>query len=317
MKFPVFDLHCDTAFMLLGEDQNTLGRLDKNPLHIDLERAATLCGYAQCFACYTAPDMQRPQGVSVIGMFERELAILLNQIEANADKIRVAYSVEEIEENRKQGIMSALLTIEGTAGLDYNSEILEDLYNIGFRITTLGWNEQNPLTGSHMTGGGLTEQGREYVRQAQKVGMLVDVSHISDEGFWNIMDITEKPVIASHSNSRALFNISRNLTDEMYSALCRTGGTAGINLAAIFLGENANIDTVCDHIFHFMDVAGDDKHVSLGSDMDGIDILPVGFNGVQDYYKLSDRLLQRGLSEKSVENIFWNNAIEVMKKCSI
>ena len=317
MKFPVFDLHCDTALQLLGKNRDTLGRLDTNDLHIDLERGATLPGYAQCFAIFTTPNMRRPEGVSVIGMFERELAAIMSQVEANADKIRVAYSAEEIEENRKQGIMSAVLTIEGTAGFDYNPEILEDLYNIGFRITTLSWNEQNPLTGSCKTGGGLTMQGREYVRLAQKVGMVIDVSHISDEGFWDIMNITEKLIIASHSNSRALCDIPRNLSDEMYAALCKTGGTTGINLCAEFLGENADLDTVCDHIFHFMDIAGSDRHVSLGSDMDGVTNLPAGFTGVQDYPKIADRLLQRGLSEESVENIFWNNAVGVIKKCSI
>ena len=317
MKFPVFDLHCDTALLLLGKDRNTLGRLDKNDLHIDLERGATLPGYAQCFAVFTTPTMRCPEGVSVIGMFERELAAIMNQVEANADKIRVAYSADEIEENRRQGIMSAVLTIEGTAGFDYNIEMLEDLYNIGFRITTLGWNECNPLTGSCKTGGGLTEQGREYVRRAQKTGMVIDVSHISDEGFWDIMDVTAKPVIASHSNSRALCDISRNLSDEMYAALCKTGGTAGINLCAEFLGSDADLDTVCDHIFHFIDIAGSDRNVSLGSDMDGVTHLPAGFNGVQDYPRIAERLLQRGLSEASVENIFWNNAVGVIKKCSI
>ena len=317
MKFPVFDLHCDTALLLLGKDRNTLGRLDKNDLHIDLERGATLPGYAQCFAVFTTPTMRCPEGVSVIGMFERELAAIMNQVEANADKIRVAYSADEIEENRRQGIMSAVLTIEGTAGFDFNIEMLEDLYNIGFRITTLGWNERNPLTGSCKTGGGLTERGREYVRCAQKAGMVIDVSHISDEGFWDIMDITAKPVIASHSNSRALCDIPRNLSDEMYAALCKTGGTAGINLCAEFLGSDADLDTVCDHIFHFIDIAGSDRNVSLGSDMDGVTHLPAGFNGVQDYPRIAERLLQRGLSEASVENIFWNNAVGVIKKCSI
>jgi len=317
MKFPVFDLHCDTALELLGKDRNTPGRLDKNELHIDLARGAALSGYAQCFAVFTSPMMHRPGDVSVIGMFERELAVIMNQVEANADKIRVAYSAEEIEENCSKGIMSAVLTIEGTAGFDYNTEMLEDLYNIGFRITTLGWNEQNTLTGSCETGGGLTQQGREYVRRAQEVGMVIDVSHISDEGFWDIMDITQKPVIASHSNSRALCDITRNLSDEMYVALCKTGGTTGINLCPEFLGESADLDMVCDHIFHFVDIAGSDKHVSLGSDLDGISHLPAGFAGVQDYPRIADRLLQRGLSEKSVANIFWNNAVGVIKKCSI
>ena len=317
MKFPVFDLHCDTALALLGKDRNSIGNLRANELHIDLERASTLGGYAQCFACYTSPKQRLPGTTTVIDMFEREMIAVLKQTEANSDLICQAYTMQEVEENRKNGIMSAILTLEGPAGIDYNPEVLEDLYNIGFRISTLGWNEQNPLTGSCVTGGGLTEQGRAYVKEAQRVGIVIDVSHISDEGFWDIMQITEKPIIASHSNSRAIWNVPRNLTDEMYKAICHTGGTTGINLYNNFLGESPSIDTVCDHIFHFLDVAGCDRHISLGSDFDGCEALPAGITGVQDYGKLADRLLERGLSEDTVYNIFWNNALGVIEKCSM
>lgn len=317
MKFPVFDLHCDTALALLGKNRDSIGNLRTNDLHIDLERAKTLPGYAQCFACYTSPKQRLPGKTTVIDMFEREMIAVLKQTEEHGDLIRQAYSAQEVEDNRKNGLMSAVLTIEGPAGIDYNPEVLEDLYNIGFRISTLGWNEQNPLTGSCVTGGGLTEQGRAYVREAQRVGIAIDVSHISDEGFWDIMEITQKPILASHSNSRALWNVPRNLTDEMYKAICHTGGTAGINLYNNFLGEAPTIDTVCDHIFHFLDLAGNDRHISLGSDFDGCELLPEGITGIQDYTKLSDRLLERGLSEETVYNIFWKNALGVIEACSM
>ncbi len=317
MKFPVFDLHCDTAFALLGEKFDTFGSLQKNELHIDLDRAKKLSGYAQCFACFTSPLLDLPGNLSVFGLFERQLATILSEIEANGDTISLAYSSKEIEANRQQGRHSAVLTIEGPAGFDYNPEMLEDLYKVGFRITTLSWNEQNPLTGSCVTGGGLTALGREYVMQAQRVGMVVDVSHISDEAFWDIIAMTEKPIIASHSNSRSLCNVPRNLTDEMYLAICKTGGTVGINFYTEFLGENPTVDTVCDHIFHFLQLAGDDKHLSIGSDFDGMKSLPEGFSGVQDYPKLAERLLNRGLADKTVENIFWNNAIGVIDRCSM
>ena len=317
MDFPVFDLHCDTAFALLGEHYDTIGNLRSNNLHIDLERAGAFPGYAQCFACYTSPDLKLPKGISVASLFEREMVAVLRETEQNSDLISLTYTAEEIEDNLKNGRMSAILTIEGTAGFDYNVDLLEDLYNIGFRITTLGWNEKNPLTGSCVTGGGLTEQGRAYVKEAQRLGMVVDVSHISDEGFWDIMDITEKPVIASHSNSRTIWNVPRNLTDEMYQAICKTDGTVGINLYTAFLGENPDLDTICDHIFHFLHLAGNDNHISLGSDFDGMDTLPAGISGVQDYHKLADRLLQRGLKEDTVEKIYWKNAIGVIKKCSM
>lgn len=317
MNFPVFDLHCDTALCLLGEDRCSVGSLLNNELHIDLKRAGSLAGYAQCFACFTSPEMKLIGKTTVFDMFERQLASILRETEQNSDRIRLAYSADEIIENREQGLMSAVLTIEGPAGFDYNPEMLEDLYNVGFRITTLGWNEQNPLTGSCFTGGGLTEEGRGYVKQAQKLGMVVDVSHISDEGFWDIIDITEKPIIASHSNSRSLCDNPRNLTDDMYTAICKSGGTAGINLYPCFLGDSATVDTVCNHIFHFLNLAGNDKHISLGSDFDGIEKLPEGISGVQDYPILAQRLMERGLTEESVENIFWNNAVGVIKRCSI
>ena len=319
MKFPVFDLHCDTALGLLGKDRCSLGSLRKNDLHIDLERAGALGGYAQCFACYTSPKMKLIGKTTVFDMFERQLASILRETEQNADVIRLAYSTEEIKENKQQGIMSAILTIEGPAGFGYNCEMLEDLYNVGFRITTLGWNEDNPLAGSCVTGGGLSEEGKAYVKEAQRLGMVIDVSHISDEGFWDIIEITQKPIIASHSNSRTLCNHPRNLTDDMYKSICNTGGTAGINLYPGFLsiGDNVTVDTVCDHIFHFLNIAGNDLHISLGSDFDGVDKLPEGISGIQDYCRLADRLLERHLPETTVENIFWNNAVGVIEKCSI
>ncbi len=316
MKFPVFDLHCDTALRILNKNPDKLESLRNNKLHIDLERAKTLPGYAQCFACFTTTK-QSSGDMAAIGLFEKEMATILRETEENEDLIRLAYSAKDVEMNLENGLMSAILTIEGPAGIDFNPYILEDLYKIGYRITTLSWNEKNPLTGSCVTGGGLTEAGREYVKEAQRVGMVVDVSHISDEGFWDIIEITQKPVIASHSNSRALCNVPRNLTDDMYRAICKTGGTVGINLYNDFLGENPTVDTVCDHIFHFLQVAGSDNHLSLGSDFDGMERLPAGITGIQDYPKLAERLLERGLDEETVYKVFWKNAIEVIERCSI
>ena len=155
------------------------------------------------------------------------------------------------------------------------------------------------------------------MRKAQLLGMVIDVSHISDAGFWDIMEITGKPIIASHSNSRSVWNVRRNLTDEMYLAICKTNGTVGINLYSNFLGENPTVDTVCNHIFHFLDLSGSDRHVSLGADFDGCECLPDGLSGVQDYPNLAERLLQRGLKEESVRNIFWNNALGVIDRCSM
>ena len=314
MNFPVFDLHCDTALALLGKSMNEAGSLRKNELHIDLERAKEYPGYCQCFACFTTPMMEEWYKVTPTLIFERELVTIQRELDKNADLMEIAYSAQDIENHRISGKMSAVLTIEGPAGFGFDPELLENLYQIGFRISTLGWNEKNPLTGSHRTGGGLTDMGRAYVKEAQRLGMTIDVSHISDEGFWDIMKITEKPVIASHSSSRAVWDSSRNLTDDMFRAIAETGGVAGINLYESFLGEEGktSIDTVCDHIFHFLELDNEGRHIALGGDLDGCDPLVGGFGGIQGYGKLAERLLERGLTESIIHNIFWNNAIGVI-----
>lgn len=312
MSFPVFDFHCDTALALLGEDLNQAGSLRKNSLHIDLGRAAGLGGYAQCFACFTTPIYEELHGISPIVVFERELATIQREVDRNRSLISIAYTTEEIEKNRAAGKISAILTLEGTAGIGYEPALLEDLWAIGFRVSSLGWNEANPLTGSHITGGGLSDQGREYVREAQRLGIRIDVSHISDEGFWDIMKITSAPVLATHSNSRTVWNHSRNLTNDMFRAICETGGLAGYNACRDFTGENPDLDTACDHILHFMELDPSGKHIALGCDLDGVDATPDGFDGVQSYPAFAQRLLQRGLSEENVMDIFWNNAIRVL-----
>lgn len=313
MNIPVFDLHCDTALALLGKTGNEAGNLKHNSLHIDLDRAAKLEAYCQCFACFTTPDMQQWMKVSPIVVFERELATIQREVDKHKRMIRLAYCAEDVEANRDSGKMSAILTIEGPAGFDFDPELLENLHQIGFRMSTLGWNEKNVLTGSNVTGGGLTDKGREYVKEAQRLGILVDVSHISDEGFWDIMEITQAPVVASHSNSRAVCNHSRNLTDDMFRAICRTGGVAGINQYAEFLGEHPTLDTVCDHVLHLLELDPDGKHIALGGDLDGCEAFSEGFEGIQSYPSLAQRLLERGLSEDMIRDIFWNNALNVLR----
>ena len=312
MRFPVFDLHCDTALALLGEDVNQAGSLASNKGHIDLNRAEKLAGYCQCFACFTTPFMEQWHHITPTLVFEREIATIQREIDKNKNRISIAYSPEDVIANLEKGKMSAILTIEGPAGFGFDPELLESMFLAGFRISTLGWNESNPLTGSNQTGGGLTELGKAYVRQAQSLGILVDVSHISDEGFWDIMKITQAPVIASHSNSRALCNHSRNLTDDMFCAIRDSGGVVGINQFADFLGQKPTLDTVCDHIFHFLELDPEGRHVALGGDLDGCEVLAEGFEGVQSYDALADRLIARGLDAATVQNIYWNNALGVM-----
>ena len=314
MRLPVFDLHCDTA-LALSERAEVYTSLRSNHRHIDLTRAGELGGYCQCFAMFTTPDFDKWYGKSAVEIFDAMLDNLEKELALNSDIIARAGSTAEIEANRAAGKMSAVLTLEGPAGIRFDAGRLEELYKRGFRISTLGWNEKNILTGSHVTGGGLTDAGREYVRECQRLGILVDVSHISDEAFWDIMDITEAPIVASHSNLRSVCAHSRNLTEDMYRAIVQTAGTAGINLCAPFIkAEGADFDATCDHIIRMLEIDPTGRHVSLGGDLDGCDELPAGFVGIQSYNALADRLLERGLDEQTIRNIYWHNTMGVMDR---
>lgn len=317
MNFPVFDLHCDTALELLGRNLNEPRSLRKNDLHIDLERAKALPGYVQCFACFTTPFMQQWYNQTPETVFQKELEIITREIENNRDMIAFAVNAADIDENREKGLMSAVLTIEGPAGFGFDPDRLEHLRRIGFSITTLGWNESNSLTGSHKTGEGLTDKGREYVREAQRLGMIVDVSHISDRGFWDIIGITEKPIIASHSNSRFVCDHSRNLTDDMFRTICETGGVAGFNLYADFVATEADLDAICRHFLHFLELDPGGTHIALGGDLDGCDKLPSGFDGIQSYPALARFLRERGVDDELLYQIFWKNAMGVFERCCI
>ena len=317
MKLSVFDLHCDTVTELLGQDLSASTSLRSNALHIDLQRMKQYDAYAQCFAFWSTTDLKLPKGLKPEDIFWREVSVLQDQIDKNSNLVRQARSGDDVRRNREEGVISAIFTLEGPAGIGFEPAKLQKLYDLGFRISTLGWNEKNSLTGSHVTGGGLTKRGREYVKKCQRLGILVDVSHISDEAFWQIMDMTERPIIASHSNSRMVRDVSRNLTDEMFRAICNTGGVAGFNLCADFVGKNPTVDTACDHIFHLLELDPAGTHIAIGGDLDGISTMPEGFCGVQDYPKLANRLLERGLDETILNQIFWSNALGVIDKCSM
>lgn len=315
MNIPVFDLHCDTATTVLGNDCRRLERLRCRKGHVDLERGAALAGYAQVFAIFTTPDMAPKEVHPPEKIASAAIENLLAEFDCNQDLIAQAATPEEICSIVDSGKIAAILSIEGPAGIGFDPERLSEMYDLGVRLSTLGWNEGNVLTGSHQTGEGLTDLGRAYVRECQRLGILVDVSHISDRGFWDIMDITQAPIVASHSNSRRICDVSRNLTDEMFLEICGTGGTVGINLYTEFLkAERVSLDDVCDHVFHFLDLDPTGRHISLGGDLDGCDSLPDGFYGIESYHKLSDRLIERGIDIEILHNIFWNNAMGVMKR---
>ena len=316
MNLPVFDLHCDTALELLDSQCRPVERLKRRRGHIDLERGGKLPAYAQLFAFFTTPDMDATGRLSPEMIFDAMLSNLQRELQENRDQILQARTPAEIRQAVDGGKIAAVFSLEGPAGIGFDPGRLEELAALGFCMTTLTWNECNPLAGSHKTGGGLTARGKEYVRRAQSYGMALDVSHLSDEGFWDVMDITCGPVSASHSNSRKVFPVSRNLTDEMFQAICQTGGVAGLNLYTGFLGEEpVTLETACRHVLHWLDLDGG-KHIALGGDLDGCEGLPQGFTGVDSYPSLAQALADHGVPRQMLEDLFWNNAMRVLESCS-
>lgn len=308
-KWTVFDGHCDTAVELW------LGGLSlaRSPLMVSLERAKRYHGYVQTFAFCSAWLREQYPGRDI---FSESLAYFERELSQNAGRIEKVRTAAEIERLLRDGGRGALLSIEGADAIGCDLGRLEQAYAAGVRMVSLTWNHQNALAGSCVTQEGLTPLGREFFRRAQALGMLVDVSHLSDRGFWDVCELAEKPIVASHSNSRAVCAHRRNLTDEMFRALCDLGGTAGLNLYVPFLTENKNatFDDIFRHIDHFLELGGE-GHVALGGDLDGCDRLPEGFSSVQDYEALGEFLLARGYSEKIIQGIFSDSLLKVVKQC--
>lgn len=305
--FPVFDAHCDTALELWERQAS----LRQNSGQWDLARAAQLPGWAQFFAfCPICSPFAAELGAEAV--LARAYAQFLQQLEAC--QLPVCRDAAEVERQLPTG--AVLLSLEGAEGIGCDPGRLEPLRLQGFAMTGLTWNYENSLAGSHMTGQGLSARGAAYVRAAQQLGMLVDVSHASDEAFWQVCRMTQGPILASHSNSRAVCPESRNVTDGMYAAICETGGVVGLNFYTEFLGRGqVDFETVWHHLDHFLQLAGDDRHVALGADLDGCDSLPDGFTGVASYPALAAYLADRGLGEETLRRLYFENLMGVYRQC--
>lgn len=307
MTISVFDGHCDTP-MELWQKRQHLVNADG---HISLQKAKPLHGYMQFFAfCTVWVEDNR----TCEERFSAAKTYFLNELSQNSDEIALCKTAADVKRCLQQGRRGAMLSIEGAEAIGCDEDKLPQLYAEGFRMLAPVWNEANALSGSCMTGEGLTERGKAFCRKAQKLGFLLDVSHLSDRGFFDLCDLAEKPIVASHSNSRAVFSHPRNLTDEQFSLICQLGGTAGINLYSEFLTPDAKatLDDVYRHIDRFLSLGGD-GHVALGGDLDGCDVLPDGFSQVSDYIRLYDYLQARGYSQKTLANLFSDALLEVLK----
>lgn len=312
MKYTVFDSHCDTASELWRRGE----RLSRNTCHVSLERTAGFAGYGQYFAFCTLGG--RDTGWTCEQLLWEPYRYFMRQLELHKDQVQLCTRGAEYDAAVGAGKCAAFLALEGAEGIACDPGRLEQLREAGVTMVNLTWNADNALAGaSKHDGPGLSAQGREFVRRAQRLGIIIDVSHISDRAFWDIMDITEKPVVASHSNSRMLCGHSRNLTDEQFKAICDCGGYAGINLYSAFLRDDgkSELETVYMHMDHFLQLGG--EHVALGGDLDGCDSIPTGFTGVHDYEKLASFLENKGFSCEMVQNIYSNTMKKVVTLCTM
>lgn len=296
----IVDAHCDTITKIMELNSN----LYKNECHVDIERMLKSGSFVQFFAAFVEPVYTQAYALKwAIKVIDK----LYEQLEKYKDYIRLCRNYTEIESAIKEKKISALLSIEDGVALQGELSSLRILYKLGVRSICLTWNGRNEIAdgvGSDVSGGGLTAFGREVVKEMNTLGMLVDVSHLSEKGFWDVMETTNSPITASHSNAKKICSHKRNLSDEQILSIKRNNGVIGINLYPVFLNNSgmASIVDVIKHIEHISSLAGFD-HIGLGADFDGIESTPADIRGVQDMERIFNELLKLNYPEESVEKL--------------
>ena len=302
LPFSFFDAHCDTLSCCTHLGWN----MADSPGHTDLRRGAEFAHYAQVFAIFR--DGANPPVDGMLAECSRQAAMFRTQLSLNAERVMQCRTLEDLEHAAAEHKTAALLSVEGAELLECDPGRLGYAAELGVKLVNLTWNRADVLSGSNLEERkrGLSEQGKDFVRRAQELEILMDVSHLSDPGFWDLIDLTQRPVVASHSDSRALCDHSRNLTDEMFCAIRDTGGFVGLNFYTPFIGRSNSIDDIFAHLEHFLELDGE-KTVGFGGDWDGCDKMPDGINGIQDMVKIYEKMLQRNYKEELICDIFYNN----------
>ena len=231
--------------------------------------------------------------------------------------VALCMSAEDVELARKEGRVGFMLGFEGGEFLEGSLEALRMFHRLGLRVLTLTWSERNALAdGAAESGtrGGLTTFGKSVLKECARLGIVVDVSHLSEAGFWDVADLTEEPFVASHSNCHALYAHPRNLTDDQLKAVAESGGVVGIAFNPEYTSGpdvQPTMSLVCDHILHAIDVAGED-HVGIGSDFWSYSD-PGPISGPNELPLLTAELLKRGLSGKTLAAVLGGNWLRVVR----
>lgn len=307
----VIDFHCDTISKLM--DNRGISELKSNNFSIDIEKLKNGDNLAQFFALFLNLKHVKDPLEYCLSMLDK----FYMEMEKNEDSIALVKSYDELINNKKKNKLSAFLTIEEGGVLKGELYNLRNFYRLGVRLITLTWNYPNeigfPNSKKEYMGKGLTNFGYEVIEEMNRLNMIIDVSHLSDKGFYDVLKLSKKPFIASHSNSRFITDHPRNLTDSMIKDLSNIGGIMGINFYNRFLGESdiSKIDDMLLHMKHIYNVGGIDV-IALGSDFDGIEC-EVEMKDTSEMYKLQDKLKKSGFSEDNIEKIFYKNALRIIK----
>jgi membrane dipeptidase len=309
MEIPLFDGHCDTVFRLLNEEKS----LRKNDLHLDLSRIARCAPYAQFFAIWDTPEACACKDV-----FSLSYNKLIHELSVNGDLIVLCTTAKQARKAFDSGRSAAFISIEGAHLIGCDPVLLDKAYALGVRAMNLTWNNANSLSGSHCADldRGLSSLGRDFVRRCNQLGIILDVSHLSQPGFWDVVAMTSSPVIASHSNAGAVCGHTRNISDEQFRAIQELDGVVGMNLYTGLIGGTTDLAQLMKHILHFLERGGA-RNLSIGTDFDGCDSLCQGISGVQDIRRIYDALLNAGIAEKIAEDIFFNNLMRVVGKVCV
>lgn len=326
-------MHCDTIALLrelrIKDDRESC--LRANCGHLDLQKMLKSGYLLQNFALFVEMSECDDPWEEVQNLY----AIYEEEMEKNADIIGRVFHCEDIENLRKEGRMAALLTVEEGGVCKGEMAKLEQLYKQGVRMMTLTWNFENEIGYPHCYGGetqdkGLKNRGFDMVERMQELGMIVDVSHLSDEGFWDVHKVMKKPFVASHSNAREICRSSRNMTDEMIKALAEKGGVMGLNYCIPFVSEqfwrekdrgnlqgpirgtDDYIQMLVSHAKHIENVGGIEC-LGLGSDFDGIKTHEsLAHAGEMD--KLFEAMKKAGFTESRLDKIRYENVLRVYRE---
>lgn len=306
----IVDMHCDTITELIEKNQDIL----KNNLHIDLQRMMNIGNYVQFFAIYLdVTKLKIAPKQFTINTIEQ----LKKQINTNENIIEFAYSYSDIEKNINKNKCTSILTIEGGEALQGEIKNLKYFYDLGVRSIGLTWNNDNEIGCSIKTEKdiGLNSFGLEVVKEMNNLGMIIDVSHLSEKSFWDVIETTKQPIIASHSNAREICNHKRNLTNEQIKAIAKNNGVIGMNYYPFFLQENGNasIIDVIKQIEYISGLVGTDI-IGLGSDFDGFNDIVKGLEDISKVPDILNELAKSNYSQKDIDKIAGGNTLRVMKE---